>query len=249
MKSSISAELLKLRTTRAVWAATVVALVWSVTGPVLVAFAPKGAFVPPIVPSTLADLLRGPAGLGGGALLLVGLLAAAGEFRHGTVVTTRLVQPRAGRVLGSKVVALAIAGLAVGVLMEVFAGTAGALLLASRGVSIEPLSHGVPQVAVLVPVLLALHAAIGVAVGSLLRSTAAAVGTTMVWVFVVEGVIPVVTRRPEIVHWLPGGAMQQVLAEPTTPGQLAPAAAGLLLLGYLVLLLGAVVAVDRVREL
>jgi ABC-2 type transport system permease protein len=249
MKSSISAELLKLRTTRAIWVAAAVALIWSLAGPVLVAVAPKGASVPPVVPSTLADVLRGPAVLAGGAMLLVGLLAAAGEFRHGTVLTTRLVQPRASRALGAKLAALAAAGLAVGVVMDVVSGSAGAILLASRGVSIQPLSHGVPQVAVLVPVLLAVHAAMGVAVGSLLRSTAAAVGTTMVWVFVVEGAVPVLLRRPELTHWLPGGTVPQILAEQATPGQLAPAAAGLLLIGYVVVLLGAVAAVDRVREL
>ena len=93
-----------------------------------------------------------------------------------------------------------------------------------------------------------LHGLLGVAVGTLLRNTAAAVGAVLVWAFVVEGVVPVVTRRPEIGDWLPSGAVVQMLAERTPTGQLVPAAAAALLLGYTVALVAAGVAVDRVRE-
>ena len=64
----------------------------------------------------------------------------------------------------------------------------------------------------------------------------------------VEGIVPVVSRRPEIGDWLPSGAVAQVLSERTLPGQLAPAAAAALLLGYAVVLVAASVGVDRVRE-
>ena len=50
-------------------------------------------------------------------------------------------------------------------------------------------------------------------------------------------------------NWLPGGAVSQVLAAQTAPGQLAPVAAAALLGGYAVVLIASSIAVDRVREL
>lgn len=99
------------------------------------------------------------------------------------------------------------------------------------------------------PALLALHGVFGVVIGSLLRNTAAAVGVTLVWAFVVEGVLPVVLRSPDLAHWLPGGAVSQVLADQAGSGQLAPPAAGALLVGYAAALVVASVVADRVREL
>lgn len=149
----------------------------------LVAIAPVGATVPDIQPESLAVLVRGPARLAGGAMLLVGLLAAAGEFTHGTVLTARLAEPHPTRVLAAKSIALALVGLAVGALLVVVALGSGALLLSSKDVSVEPLRHGTPGVCGLVVVLMMLHAVLGVAIGSLLRNTAAAVGVVLMWAF------------------------------------------------------------------
>lgn len=249
MNSLIRAELLKLRTTRAVHIATAIALLWAVTGPALITWTPSDAMVPDLDPSSLAELMRGPARLAGGAMLLVGLLASAGEFRHGTVLTTRLATPRSLRVLVAKTCTLALVGFAVGVVVELFAFGSGALALSGKGIEVQPFAHGVLTVAALVPALVAVHAALGVAVGSLLRNTAAAVGVTLGWAFVVEGLLPMVLRQPTMANWLPGGAVSQVLAAQTEPGQLAPAAAAALLAGYAVVLIVSSVAVDRVREL
>jgi ABC-2 type transport system permease protein len=249
MNSLISSELLKLRTTRAPYVALVVVLVWAVAGPVLVALNPAGATVPNLEPASLAELMRGPARLAGGAMLLIGLLASAGEFRHGTVLTTRLAEPRSTRVLLAKAAALTGVGLAAGVLLDIVTGGAGAILLATHDVSVQPLANGVPRVALLVPALMALHAALGVAIGSLLRNTAAAVGVTLMWAFVVEGILPLVIQQPAMGQWLPSGAVSQMLAAHTEPGQLAPAAAAALLAGYAAALFASSVALDRAREL
>jgi ABC-2 type transport system permease protein len=249
VKPLISAELLKLRTTRSLWVATAVVVAVAVAVPAVVATSPSGVDIPDLSPAALADLLRAPAELAGGAALLVGLLAAAGEFRHRTVLTTRLVEPRQGRVLTAKLLAVAIIGLALGTLAELVSGVTGAVALAVNDVAVEPLSHGVPRIAVTVPLVVALHGIAGVAVGSLVRSTAGAVGATLVWVFVVEGVVPVVTRSPGMTHWLPGGTVKQILAAETPAGQLSPVAAGALLLGYATALLVASAVLDSRREI
>ena len=249
MRSLVAAELLKVRTTRAVWVASAVVLAYAVLGPVLVVLAPPGASIPPIVPSLLAESLRGPAQLAGAAVLLIGLLSATTEFGHGTVLTTRLAEPRGARVLAAKLIAMSLVALALTIVLAIVSMGATAAMLMSEDVAVEPLGHGVPRYAVVLLALVVLHALLGVAVGTLLRNTAAAVGAVLVWAFVVEGIVPVVTRRPEIGDWLPGGAVLQVLAERTPPGGLVPAAAVSLLLAYTVALVAAGVLVDRVREL
>ena len=248
MTSLISAELLKLRTTRALYVALAVVVLWALAGPLLVAWAPAGATIPTLVPESLAELIRGPARLAGGAVLLIGLLASAGEFRYGTVLTTRLAEPNGARVLAAKAAALALVGLAVGVMLDLVAGGAGGLLLATHHVSVQPLDHGIPGTALLVPALLALHGALGVAIGSLLRNTTAAVGLTLVWVFVVEGVLPQLLRLPDMGQWLPSGALADVLAPHTEVGQLGQLASAALLVGYVALLFAAAVALDWARE-
>jgi ABC-2 type transport system permease protein len=248
MNALIAAELLKLRTTRALWVATTVVAIFALVVPLLVALRPDGVTIPELTPASLADLLRAPAQLAGGAMLLVGLLASAGEFRHHTVLSTRLVEPRQGRVLASKMLAMGMVALAAGVLVEVIAGTAGAVALSVNDIAVEPLSHDVPRVAATVPLLLALHGLAGVAVGTLVRSPAGALGATLLWVFVVEGIVPVVTRRPEIGHWLPGGAVQDMVAAETADGALGPWAAAVLLAGYIGVLVLAAATLDTRRE-
>lgn len=249
MKLLISAELLKLRTTAALWVGAGVSLVFAAVIAIAASIAPESLGVAPLEPSSLADLMRAPATVTGAAALLVGLLGAAAEFTHGTIVTTRLVEPRAGRVLTAKVVAAGAAGFAVGLAVELVAAVAGVIGLAANGVAIELLANSVPRVALIVPIVVALHAVLGVAVGSLFRSTAAAVGAVAAWVFVIEGVVPVVSRRPEIANWLPGGAVDQILAEHTAAGQLPPALAGVVLSAYAAILLMMTVTLDRTREL
>ena len=95
------------------------------------------------------------------------------------------------------------------------------------------------------PLVLALYGVFGVAIGAVLRSTTAAVGAALIWAFVVEAVIPVVTRNPGLANWLPTGAVREVLSTQPTPGQLAPIAAAALLVGYAVALVAASAALDQ----
>jgi ABC-2 type transport system permease protein len=248
MKSLVAAELLKIRTTSAVWVASALVLAYAVLGPVLVVLAPTGATIPPIEPALLAESLRSPARLAGAAVLLIGLLATTAEFGHGTVLTTRLAEPRSGRVLTAKLISVALVGAVFTLVLTAVSIGASAVLLASRGVSVEPLAHDVPRYAGILLLLVMLHGLLGVTVGTLLRNTAAAVGAVLVWAFVVEGILPVVSRRPEIGQWLPSGATLQMLAERNQPGQLPPAAAAALLLAYTAALVAMAAVTDRFRE-
>jgi ABC-2 type transport system permease protein len=250
MRSLVSSEVLKLRTTRLPLVTVAVILLLAAALPIVNGLIAGSGEVAELNAGDLADFLRAPTQLAGGAILLIGLLATAGEFRYRTVFTTRLAEPRATRVLAAKLVTMASVGLAVGMAIDVVAGVLGAIVLHNAGVPVQPISHDVPLVAMLVPAVMALYGILGVAVGALLRSTSAAITVTFLWVFVVEGVIPVVTRSPGIANWLPGGAMQEVLDTGTTAaGQPSALVAGALVLAYVAGLVVAAGVLDHSREL
>jgi ABC-2 type transport system permease protein len=248
MNALVQAELLKLRSTRALWVVLGVVVALSTALPAVIALKPDGVLVPELTPAGLAEMVRAPASLAGGAVLLIGLLSAAGEFRHRTVLTTRLVEPRQLRVFGAKMLAAGVVGLVIGVVIDVISGAGGAVALAVNDVTVEPLSHHVPRVTATVPFLLALHGVAGVAIGTLIRSTAGAVGATLLWVFIVESVIPVVTREPEFGHWLPGGAAQDTLTLDTASVVVTPGGATALLVVYIAALVAAAAVLDARRE-
>ena len=249
MRSLIAAELLKLRTTRLLAVSVGVALFFAAALPIFAGSIAGHDGTAPLTPSSLAEILRGPAQLTGAVVLLIGLLTAAGEYRHRTIIPARLEQPRASRLLAAKLVTLAAVGLVVGVAMELTAGAVGAIVLARHHVPVEPLAHGVPRLALILPAVVAAQGVLGVAIGALLRNTAAAVGVTLVWAFIIEGVLPVLTDRPHLTSWLPSGALREITSSHTETGQLPPAAAAALLLAYLAALITATLVLDRTREI
>jgi ABC-2 type transport system permease protein len=249
MKALVSTELLKLRTTRAAYVVAGFVLLITVAVPLVGALLAGSGDIAPLRATDLADMLRGPVPLAGAAVLLVGLLAAAGEFRHHTIVTTRLASPEPGRVLVAKLITMAAVGLVAGFVMVALMLTEASVLFPWKNVAFEPFTGDVVRVACAVPFIMALHGVFGVAIGSLLRNTAAAVGATLVWAFVIEGIVPVVTRSPGIVDWLPTGLVTQALQSHTPDGQLVPLAAGALLLIYGAALVAATAALDRRREI
>jgi ABC-2 type transport system permease protein len=242
MTTVVSTELFKLRTTRAPW---VVAIALAALAAAVVAL--SAALLgrpgqPALEPSVLGDLARAPGRWAGGAALLLGLLLSSAEYRHGTVLTTRLAHPRVpGLVLG-KATAAALAGLAVALGVELVMVGGGAVLLAARGIAVEPSQHGVPAAVASIALVAALYAVAGVGIGELLRNPALAVGAVFGG-FLVEGVLPVVLREPGLARWLPNGTTSSALTLGTAHDSalllpwagllmLAAYTAGLLLAGY-----------------
>lgn len=250
MNALVSAELLKLRTTRALWVGGVVVLTLSV---LLVAFVSSAAGKdgqPALVPDTLGIFLAAPAQLAGGVVFLISLLATADEFRHRTIVTTHLAEPRMGRVLTAKLLAYGGVGFAIGLALELTTLVAGTVALRQHHVA-AVISGKVFVLAAAVSMLLALHALLGVGLGALVRNTTAAVAIALVWSFVLEGVAPVVLRRPDLTELLPGGAIDAVLSAggPIVAGRPSPLIGLLLLLGYAGLLATGASVLDRRREI
>jgi hypothetical protein len=249
MRPLIAAEFLKLRTTRSAAVTLAAVALLSALLPLAYGTAAGSGDLPALTPGSLPEMLLSPVRLTGGAVLLLGVLAAAAEYTHRTIVTARLQEPRATRLIVAKIASLAVVGFVVGVAAQVVALAASALALTQHHAAVQVLTGDVARVFVVVPLAVALQGALGVAIGALLRNTAAAVGVTLVWALVVEGVLPVVLRRPALSGWLPSGALEAVTAVRPAPGAVTAGAAALLVLAYATVLVAGTVVLDRRREL
>ncbi|MEU4423333.1 ABC transporter permease subunit [Actinoplanes sp. NPDC024001] len=122
------------------------------------------------------------------ALIAVGVLFATSEYRHGMIRTTLAASPRRGRVLAAKAVVLGAVSFLVGLV-----GTVGSFLVAvpvlrDQGFTLPAfprpsLADGaVLRALVLTAVFMAGVAVVGLAIGMLLRHSAAAITITVVLV-------------------------------------------------------------------
>lgn len=213
MNALLRAEARKVLTTRS----TLVVAGFVILYPALsVLPAVLAAQEPAVDGATILQVLRGGADVLTLAALLLGILAVAGEHRHGTIVPSLLVSPRRGRFLAAKLgsqaalaVVLALAVCTVGLI-------AGTAYLSTRDVSVDLLSSDVVLTVSAATLVVTLYAVIGAAVGALVKNQTAAVAGTLIWVFAVENAIPLVLGNPGLKRWLPGGLSDRVLqvAEP-----------------------------------
>ncbi len=210
MKALVSAELLKLRTTRTAWATVAVLSALSVLF-VFVGVSLSGKHGnPPLDATALEQMLRGPGKIIGGAMALLGLVGAAGEFRHRTAVPTFLGEPLRERVLAAKLLAYALAAVVFTVIVLGVTAAFAVPMLLSHDVPV-PLTSGTFLAVVGVAGVAVLYAVVGVALGTLFRNQTAALGVALVWALIVEGFIPIVINKPGMAHWLPTGAADSVL--------------------------------------
>jgi ABC-2 type transport system permease protein len=179
MSRLVAAELLKLRTTRTFWGLAGAGLVL-----VIVASALTLAFSSFHTEDDVRSLLSTSA-VSGLFMLILGVVFSAGEYRHGTIAWTLLVTPSRLRALSAKVLALAAAGLAIGLVMAaVTAAIALPWLPAKAAPSLSAselfrlLFGGI--------VYTGLAGALSTGIGSLLRNQVGAVVVLLCLVFVVD---------------------------------------------------------------
>jgi hypothetical protein len=139
------------------------------------------------------------------ALVLVslGVLSTAGEWSHGSIQTTFLLEPRRGRVMAAKGAAVALMGAGIAVAAT---GLSGLLLVA-----MEPSASwdGAGRAMVMVAVAGATFALIGAGVGAAVGNTPGA----LTGIYLLDlGVLPVLqTVKPEIADKIdPGNAILEL---------------------------------------
>lgn len=177
--------------------------------------------------------------------LVLGILLSASEYRHGTVVDTFLTEPRRGRVIGAKLVAGTIAGLVIGVAVVLTTVATVGIWFSAKDVPFDLSSSTVVRALVGIAIWDVLYATIGVAVGSIIRTPAAAIVSVLVWLTVAE--TAVAGLLVEVGRWLPGTAAQALGGAPTD-GLLSQVGGGVVLLGWAVLAAAAAVVATRRRD-
>jgi hypothetical protein len=120
---------------------------------------------------------------------VLGVIVAAGEFRHATATLTYLDSPNRGWVLAAKATVGAGAGAVFGVMSASIATTVGLVFVTAHGYHVALGAGTIAGHAAGAALGAALLGAIGVAVGSLIRSQLAGAIGIFVWGLVVESLI------------------------------------------------------------
>jgi ABC-2 type transport system permease protein len=178
-------------------------------------------------------------------LLLLGIVGAAGEYRHRTAAPAVLVIGRErGFMLLARAGAYAIAGMAVAAVAVVITLAVGLPLLAAEsGTALAAAEVALVAGGSLLAA--ALSAIFGVALGALVRNQVVAVTATLVVIFVVLPLIQALSGT--VLDLTPFGAAQGVAGE--TLATLSWGEAGLVLVGWTLLALVAAVAAERRRDI
>jgi ABC-2 type transport system permease protein len=232
----LSAELLKLRTTRVTYVLLGVAVLLSA----LAAAAIVGTGS--LGDDTWLELAQGT-GFSTTLATIVGILIVTNEYRHGTITTTFLAEPRRVRVLAAKLAAALVAGVALAVASIVTTALVALPWASARG---EPLAVDGQAGEAVARVLLAfaLSAALGAAVGAIIQSQVGAIITVFVWFLIVESIIGVLSAlvfgdlgEPDPVSpYLPGSALGGIVGGEGSDFMLRGGSAALLALGYVAVL-------------
>jgi ABC-2 type transport system permease protein len=183
MTRLVAAELFKLRTTR-----TFAAIVATTFGLLLLILVLTLALTDTFSTENDVRSLLSSASISGLFMLILGVVAGAGEYRHGTIASTLLVTPNRLRAVTAQTLGVAAAGLSVGLVCAALSAAIGLPWLSAKDAA--TLSTG-ELVALLAGCALytALAAGFGVALGALLRNQVAAVVTVLVFLFVVDPAI------------------------------------------------------------
>jgi ABC-2 type transport system permease protein len=238
MTALIRGEIIKATTTRTILAYAAMAVVLAL-GQVLVTILATSSDL-----TAVADKKEAIAGLPL-LLLLLGIVGAAGEYRHRTVALAVLVTGRdGGFMLLARAGAYAIMSVAVAALATVVTLAVGVPLLAGEsGTALA--AADVALVAGGSLLAAALSASFGVALGALIRNQVVAVTGILVVIFVVLPLVQALSGT--VLDLTPFGAAQGVAG--ATLATLSWGEAGLVLVGWTLVALIAATVAERRRDI
>jgi ABC-2 type transport system permease protein len=182
----IAAEFLKLRTTRTFWWLSMTAIGLPVVV-VVITLATSTTSSGDDARSLLSDI-----GIAGLFMIILGVVGAAGEYRHGTVTSTFLVAPDRRRVVIAKGMAHGVGGLLTGVVAAALILAISLPWLSAQGNAAGALGLSTGDILAIAGgsiVYAGLAAILGVGFGSLVTSQVAAVVVVLVLISVVDPVV------------------------------------------------------------
>jgi ABC-2 type transport system permease protein len=242
----LSSELLKLRTTRTFYAliggAVALIVIIAVLGAAL------GTFKNTATPGR--DLLS-IAGLAPLFALVIGVIGVTTEFRHGTITPSLLVDPVRTRLMAAKLVAQLIAGLALGAVCYGVCAGIVSVILSGRGIATGMSTSDWIGAVIGGAVATMLFAALGLGVGALLRNQVGAIVIVLAWVFVIENLLGIIPGGfgDGIKKYGLSGVGHSLARTASQTSRIGQVPAGLLLLGYAVVLVIAGTIVVRQRDI
>jgi ABC-2 type transport system permease protein len=139
--------------------------------------------------------------------LILGVLVVTWEYRHGTITSTFLATPRRERVIGTKLLVAALAGVLLGV-----ASVVVSLGVASFWIDVE-LERGHWELIGRIVLGTAAWAVLGVGVGALLQSQVGAIVASLVWLLVAEPLLGL--PLDDVADYLPGAALDRLMGVDT----------------------------------
>jgi ABC-2 type transport system permease protein len=182
----IAAEFLKMRTTRTFWWVALVAIGLTVLVTV-VTLATSTTDSEGSARSLVSNI-----GVPGLFMIVLGVVGAAGEHRHGTITSTFLMAPDRRRALAAKAIAYAIGGLGVGIVTAALVLAISVPWLSSQGDPYSSLGLDAGELATIALgslAYMAISGALGVGVGALVTNQVTAVVAVFVILFVVDPVV------------------------------------------------------------
>ena len=246
MSALIRSELLKLRTVRTTgWLLALTALLTALV--VVLQVVQIVTNHPHFAPGSNQALrtVLGGVGTSGGHLIMLclGILSLGGEFRHGTITPTLLAAPRRPYLVGAKLAAITLVGLVFAAVALVLAVAIAVPWLAGTGYHPQ-LGDGEFWLQLLGNFLvLVLYGLIGFGVGVLIRNQIVAIVLSIVWVYILEPILTIVTARwvKPVAPYMPSSAaasLERVFIPPDAqntdflPHYLPMWGGGLVLLAY-----------------
>jgi hypothetical protein len=164
---------------------------------------------------------------------VLGIVAVTSEYRHLTVTPTFLATPRRNLVVAAKLVTYAFVGLLYAILSALLLIAMAVPWLHAKHISVSLTADHIPLVLLAAIVVVAIYGIVGVGVGALIRNQIAAVSVTLVYLFVLEGLLSVIPGVKHAYKFLPGGAANALTqVSNNNTDLLQPWQGGLLLAAY-----------------
>ncbi len=162
-----------------------------------------GVFTSVFHGATVTTAAYGFALVGGALIAVAGALLICLDRDHGTLALTRILIPGPTIGYGAKAVVAAVGGAGAGVV------GAGAAVIVSAVAGVSSPAVEVLRLILTAPVVGALLALLGLAVGYLASSTTAAIGAVLAWWFLVETIaVPALPFGRLLAAWLPATSAQ-----------------------------------------